>query len=78
MPILLKNKTSDSPGIILFNHNEVLFGVPAKFKKVNNFLLDLSKKKRVGIWCSHTGRFIMVWKMEAIRMARFFYVAKQK
>ena len=45
MPILLKNKTLDSPGIISFNHNEVLFGVPAKFNKVNNFLLNLSKKK---------------------------------
>ena len=45
MPILLKGKTASSPGIVVFTHGEALWGVPAKSKKVKNFLIDLSKKK---------------------------------
>ena len=42
MPVLLKNKTKNSPGIICFNHNEALFGVPAKFNNVKKILTKLS------------------------------------
>jgi len=45
MPVLLKNKTKNSPGIICFNHNEALFGVPSKFNKVKKFLTTLSLNK---------------------------------
>ena len=38
MPVLLKNKTNNSPGIVVFTHNEILRGVPRKSLKVNNLL----------------------------------------
>jgi len=38
MPVLLKNKTNDSPGIVVFTHNEILRGVPRKSSKVKNLL----------------------------------------
>ena len=38
MPILLKNKTNNSPGIVVFSHNEILRGVPRKSYKVNKLL----------------------------------------
>ena len=38
MPIVLKNKTNNSPGIVVFTHNEILRGVPRKSSKVNNLL----------------------------------------
>ena len=38
MPVLLKNKTNNSPGIVVFTHNEILRGAPRKSLKVNNLL----------------------------------------
>lgn len=46
MPIVLKKKTSYSPGIIIFTHNEILRGVPRKSKKVNYLLKKLSQEKK--------------------------------
>ena len=45
MPVLLKSKNKNSPGIIVFTHGEALWGVPAKSKKVKKFLLEISQKK---------------------------------
>jgi len=38
MPVVLKNKTKVSPGIIIFTHNEILRGVPRKSSRVDNLL----------------------------------------
>ena len=38
MPVVLKNKTKNSPGIAVFTHNEVLRGVPIKSLRANNIL----------------------------------------
>ena len=38
MPVVLKNRTNNSPGIVVFTHNEILNGVPRKSLKVNNLL----------------------------------------
>lgn len=59
MPCLLKQRTPTSPGIITFTHNEVLYGVAAKSKKVRNFLTLTSEAKQwiygvhVQADCSH-------------------------
>ena len=45
MPVLLKSKKENSPGIISFTHTEALSGVPAKSNKIKKLLIDLSKKK---------------------------------
>ena len=44
MPVLLKNKSQNEPGIISFTHGEALFGVPAKFKKYLIFFIIKVKK----------------------------------
>ena len=38
MPVVLKNKTKNSPGIVVFTHNEILRGVPKKSSRVNSIL----------------------------------------
>ena len=38
MPVVLKNKTKNSPGIIIFTHNEILRGVPRKSSRVDKLL----------------------------------------
>ena len=38
MPVVLKNKTKNSPGIIVFTHNEILRGVPKKSLRVDRIL----------------------------------------
>jgi glycosyltransferase involved in cell wall biosynthesis len=59
MPCLLKQRTPTSPGIITFTHNEVLYGVAAKSKKVIDFLerTSVSRQWVYGVHiqsdCSH-------------------------
>jgi glycosyltransferase involved in cell wall biosynthesis len=67
VPILLKNKTEVSPGIICFNHNEALFGVPAKFNKVKKFLskLSLNKEWIFGIHIQGDLSWYGTWKRES-------------
>ena len=45
MAIVLKKKTSISPGIIIFSHNEILRGVIKKSEKIQKILTLYSKKK---------------------------------
>jgi hypothetical protein len=45
MPCILKARTENSPGIITFTHNEVLFGVIARSPKVRKFLSEASASK---------------------------------
>ncbi|WP_281742914.1 hypothetical protein [Polynucleobacter yangtzensis] len=47
MPCILKQPTSESPGIITFTHGEALWGLPKRSKRVKNFLLEA---KRSGKW----------------------------
>src|SRR5690348_14207554 len=42
MPCLLKERTSASPGIVTFTHNEALRGVAASSRRVSAFLEDNS------------------------------------
>ena len=63
MPCLLKKRTEDSPGVIIFTHNEVLNGVVSKSKKLQRFLdaATLDKRWIFGVHiqgdCSH----LSVW-----------------
>jgi hypothetical protein len=43
MPCLLKERTSTSPGIMTFTHNEVLWGVVAQSPRVKRFLVDSTR-----------------------------------
>lgn len=46
MPCLLKQPAPGSPGIITFTHNEALNGVPAKSRKVSDYLRRTSTAKK--------------------------------
>ena len=46
MVVVLKNKTKNSPGIIVFTHNEILKGVIKKSKKINDLLQASTEKKK--------------------------------
>ena len=46
MPVIIKNRTEKSPGIIVFTHGEALWGVVAKSSKVKNFVTELSRQKK--------------------------------
>ena len=52
MPTLLKRKSSNSPGIISFTHNEALWGVPAKYPYVRE-LLNSKSKNGYGLGNTH-------------------------
>ena len=45
MPYVLKQRTSKSPGIISFTHNELLYGVIAKSSRIKKYLSETSKIK---------------------------------
>ncbi len=44
MPCIIKQQTSNSPGIITFTHNEILWGLPNNSLNVKNFLHDSNIK----------------------------------
>ena len=46
MPCILKKSSKNSPGIITFTHNEVLRGLPARSKKIREFLTKMSKENK--------------------------------
>ncbi len=66
MPVLLKSKNKNSPGIIVFTHGEALWGVPAKSKKVKKFLLEMSKRNEwiFGIHIQGNVDWIGKWKKQ--------------
>jgi glycosyltransferase involved in cell wall biosynthesis len=47
MPCLLKERTSTSPGVITFTHNEALVGIPARFGRVSALL---ERERKEGRW----------------------------
>lgn len=46
MPCILKQRTTTSPGIITFTHNEALAGLPKYSKKVRNYLRETARKRQ--------------------------------
>lgn len=46
MPYILKQQTTNSPGIITFTHNEALWGLPKQSKKVKNYLIETSQSEK--------------------------------
>ncbi len=45
MPCILKQRTAKSPGIIVFTHNEVLWGVTARSSRLNKYLEATSQNR---------------------------------
>lgn len=66
MPTLLKKKTSNSPGIISFTHNEALWGVSAKYPKIRNLLIEKSAKNEwiFGVHIQGDCNFLEKWPQE--------------
>ena len=66
MPILIKQRTEHSPGIIVFNHNEALTGLPKKSQKIKNLLINLNQSKKwiFGVHMQGHLDYIGFWKKE--------------
>jgi glycosyltransferase involved in cell wall biosynthesis len=66
MPCLLKLPTTNSPGIITFTHNEVLRGVPAKSKKVKEYLKKSAEASEwiYGVHIQGDCSYLKTWPLE--------------
>lgn len=72
MPVLLKSKNKNSPGIIAFTHGEALWGVAAKSKKVKKFLLDMTRNKKWIFGVHIQGNVDWIGKWEKQNWQQFF------
>ncbi|KKR46620.1 MAG: hypothetical protein UT90_C0013G0004 [Parcubacteria group bacterium GW2011_GWA1_40_21] len=67
MPCILKQKTSQSPGIITFTQNEALYGFMAKSSKVKKYLEENSKNRKwiYGVHIQGDCSYLKEWPLEA-------------
>src|SRR3989344_5952530 len=66
MPCILKQKTSQSPGIITFTQNEVLYGFMTKSSKVKKYLEENSKNRKwiYGVHIQGDCSYMKEWPLE--------------
>jgi len=65
MPTLLKQRTENSPGIITFTINEVLWGVVHKSKKVRDYINETSKASEWIYGVHFNGYYSQPWPFES-------------
>ena len=65
MPCILKKLARKSPGIVTFTHNEALYGLPARSRKVKNYITQTSGKRWIyGVHLQGSLKHLKEWPLE--------------